>query len=625
MSRTVGPLNMNDYQIPPPSDQAPNSIPLKQKLKAVTLLFNTFFPIVVRVIPLHLLGLTVLKVISALVPIAQIYLVKETIDSITALFMDKSVELTYCFQLLGLQALLYLADKLLQYADQMLTMRAQQQLRYYFQLLLLKKTSQLPLFHFDNAEYYNKIERTTAGMDTRGFNVFSALMTIVRNGISVTGIFYILLSFHWVLAVAVMCMLIPNLWINAKAGQLRFTQMFMQTQEQRQLSYIQQLLQGRNTAKEIRMFESAPYLIQKWKGIFQKVTKEKLTLEAQNVRRSMFLDLSHTFLNIGVYVILVWYGFIGSLTIGHYVSLSQALTQMQMLISGIGRSMAAIYEDSLYVTDVLHFLEMELETTEDHKESFPELLQHSIQIDGLSFTYSGQSDPTLQNINLTIKPGEKVSIVGDNGAGKSTLVKCILGLYLPTEGSISFDGTDIRTIRPSSMRRHMAVVFQDFVGYNLSARENIALGQLEHIEDDTRIQVAAAQAGAVELLTRLPQGLDTELGVIFNRGYELSGGQWQKIAISRAYMRDAQLVILDEPTASLDPIAEAEIYDNFAKLCEGKTTIMISHRLSSCRHSDRIVVMRDGSVVEQGTHEELIDLGGRYKEMFELQAKRYLA
>ncbi|MGR7944346.1 ABC transporter ATP-binding protein [Paenibacillus sp. M.A.Huq-81] len=611
------------------NNQIPNlettAIPFKQKIRAIALLFGKFFPIVIRVIPGYLAIIGTLKVVTAFVPIIQIYLVKETIDSITALFLDKSVELFYCFQLLGLQALLYLSDKLLQYADQMLTMRAQQQLRYYFQLILLEKTSKLPLYHFDNYEYFNKIERTTFGMDTRGFNIFSAVMTIVRSSISITGILYILFSFHWVLAVAMMSMLIPNLWLNSKAGGLRFSQMVMQTHEQRQLSYLQQLLQGRDTAKEVRMFESAPYLIQKWKGIFQKVTKEKLTLEGQNLRRSMWLDLSHTMLNIGVYAVLVWFGYRGSLTIGHYVSLSQALTQIQALVAGIGRSMAAIYEDSLYVTDTLGFLEMKLETNEEHTESFPEVLKEGICIKQLSFKYHGGAKPTLKGIDLVIKPGEKVSIVGDNGAGKSTLVKCILGLYMPTSGTIQFDGIDIQTISPSSMRRNMAVVFQDFVGYNLSARENIALGGLEHLQDDARIQVAASQAGADEILTHLPQGLDTELGVIFNRGVELSGGQWQKIAISRAYMRDAQLVILDEPTAALDPIAEAEIYDNFAKLCEGKTTIMISHRLSSCRHSDRIFVMKDGEVIEQGNHEQLMRIGGRYKEMFELQAKRYIA
>ncbi|WP_169449356.1 ABC transporter ATP-binding protein [Paenibacillus assamensis] len=598
---------------------------MNKKIKAVALLFSRFFPIIVRIIPLHLFIITALKIASAFIPIVQIYLVKETIDSITALFLHKSVSITYCFQLLALQAFLFFIDKLLQYGDQMCTMRAQQQLRYYFQLLLIEKTSQLPLHHFDNAEYYNKIERTSFGMDMRGFTVFSSLMTIIRSAITITGMFYILFSFHWVLAVAIMCMLIPNLWVNSKAGQLRYTQMLLQTEEQRQLQYIQQLLQGRDTAKEVRMFESAPYLTQKWKGLFWKVTKEKIQLDSKNLRRSMLLELAHTLLTIGVYAVLVWFGYIGSLTIGHYVSLSQALTQMQALISGIGRSMASIYEESLFVTEVFGFLDMKLETNESQSESFPFPLQHAIELEHVSFTYNGQTEHALHNICLKIKPGEKVSIVGDNGAGKSTLVKCMLGLYMPTQGTIRFDGIDIRTIYPSSIRQNMAVVFQDFVGYNLTARENIALGQFEYMHDDVRIQVAAAHAGADDLLSRLPRGLDTNLGSIFNQGYELSGGQWQKVAISRAYMRDAQLVILDEPTASLDPIAEAEIYDNFAKLCEGKTTIMISHRLSSCRHSDRIIVMRNGTLVEEGNHEQLMRLGGRYKEMFELQAKRYMA
>ncbi|MBH5318385.1 ATP-binding cassette domain-containing protein [Paenibacillus sp. GSMTC-2017] len=256
--------------------------------------------------------------------------------------------------------------------------------------------------------------------------------------------------------------------------------------------------------------------------------------------------------------------------------------------------------------------------------AFPEKLQKHILINNLSFTYATHTSPQLKGISFMIKPGEKIAIVGENGAGKSTLVKCLLGLYMPDNGSIKFDGVDIRTIDPKSLREHVSAVFQDFESYNLTVRENIAMGHGK-IDDDAYVEVAAAKAGVGELIKNLPNGLDTELGAMFHQGHELSGGQWQKIALSRAFMRDAQIVILDEPTAALDPRAEAEIYDNFAKLYEGKTTIMISHRLSSCRFADKIIVLHNGEIIEVGSHEELLHLEGSYADMFNTQAKRYSA
>lgn len=337
------------------------------------------------------------------------------------------------------------------------------------------------------------------------------------------------------------------------------------------------------------------------------------------------MDSSHSLLNIGTFGLLVWLGYKGSLTVGHYVSLTQALVQIEGMISGLGRNIAGIYEESLFVNEVLNYLELETEESGEKKIKFPEPLRGGIEVFDLAFAYTSQSPPVLKGVNFRVRPGEKIAIVGENGAGKSTLVKCLLGLYIPDSGTIRFDGIDIRDIEKDSMRANVSAVFQDFISYQLTARENIAMGQVSKISDDAAIMEAADKAGAGELIRRLPQGIDTELGPLFDNGYELSGGQWQKIALSRAFMKDAQVVILDEPTAAPDPKAEAEVYDNFTRLYEGKTTIMISHRLSSCRHADRIIVLRDGKIIEEGNHDELIRREGEYAQMFTSQAKRYTA
>lgn len=606
------------------SDNKAN-ISFKQKRKMVKDVFCRFIPIMIKVIPGMTLLLVLFKIISSLIPVIQIYLVKETIDAVTETFNQQPGALAYAVQLLGIQGLFLLLDKLIQFLDKLIGFRAQQHLKYHFEMLLIRKSSRLPLRYFDRPDYFDQLERAAFGMDVKGFSIFILSMSLLRNSVSIVGMIYILISFHWILAIAVLLMLIPNLWVNARFGQQKYMQMILQTPTQRKTHYLLQLLHNRNAAKEIRVYNNAPYLISKWHSLFWKTTDERYQLEKTAGWRSFLADSSHSLLNIGVIGLLVWFGYQGSLTVGHYVSLTQALMQIEGMISGLGRNIAGIYEESLFVSEVLNYLDLDTEDTDGRTKKFPDRLRDQIAIENLSFTYASQSTPVLKGITLHIRPGEKIAIVGENGAGKSTLVKCLLGLYMPDSGTVRFDGTDIREIEPESMREHVSAVFQDFISYHLTARENIAMGQLSRIGDDACIEEAANKAGAGALLGRLPNGLDTELGPVFDNGYELSGGQWQKIALSRAFMKDAQIVILDEPTAALDPRAEAEIYDNFARLYEGKTTIMISHRLSSCRHADRIIVLKDGQILEEGSHHELLNRNGEYAHMFKSQAQRYTA
>ncbi|MGG3282405.1 ABC transporter ATP-binding protein [Paenibacillus solani] len=594
----------------------------KDKKHVVIDVFRRFLPIMFKVIPGPTLLLLLIKAILSLIPVVQIYIIKELVDAVTQIFAGQQQLLTAAFQLLALQVIVVLTERICSYFESNIALRAQQKLKYHFERLLMEKSSKLPLSYFDRADYYDQLERTTFGLDLKGFKIFTLLSDAGRTCISLIGLIGIILSFHWILAVVVLLMIIPTIFVNTYFGRQKFYQMLLQTPEQRKTHYLLQTILSRSAAKEIRVYNPISYLISKWKTLFWKTSNERYELEKRAGSRMLLVHLFESLMDIAVIVVLILFGMRGSLTIGHYVSLTQALAQIQGMVMSLGTAIASIYEESLFVSEVLNYIDLEEENTTERTEQFPRRLTDRIEVDNLSFTYATHTSPLLKGISFSIKPGEKIAIVGENGAGKSTLVKCLLGLYMPNHGTIRFDGIDIRSIDSKSMRDNVSAVFQDFVSYQMTARENIAMGH-ERINDDALVEEASVKAGLK--LMKLPNGLDTELGAMFNNGYELSGGQWQKIALSRAFMRDSQVVILDEPTAALDPRAEAEIYDNFAKLYEGKTTIMISHRLSSCRHADKILVMHNGEIIEEGNHDELLRSNGVYAEMFNTQAKRYTA
>lgn len=592
------------------------------KNKVVLSVFCRFMPLMLKVIPGATILLIFLRITTALIPVAQIYIIKELVDLVTLLFTQQQGIVSEVYFILSLQAIVLITDRICAYLNSVVGFRAQQKLKFYFEQLLIDKAAQLPLNYFDRPDYYDQLERAAFGVDVKGFNLVNLILTIGSNIITLVGLVSILFSFHWILAAIVLIMIIPNILVNAYFGKQKYNQAMTQTPEQRKVHYLLRILHSRSTAKEARIYNYVPYLTHKWKSIFWKTADEQYVLRKRTDSRMLLVNISQILLDIGVIIVLIIFGSSGALTIGHYVSLTQALQQIQSIISGLGYSIAAIYEESLFINEVLHFLDLEVEESKDRNLTFPGKLTSHIKVQNLSFTYATHTTPQLKGINFTISPGEKIAIVGENGAGKSTLVKCLLGLYLPDEGTILFDGIDIHNIDPKSMRQNVSAVFQDFESYQLTVRENIAMGHSK-MDDNEYIESAANKAGLSGLIKKLPNGLDTELGAMFHNGHELSGGQWQKIALSRAYMRDAQIVILDEPTAALDPRAEAEIYDNFATLYEGKTTIMISHRLSSCRHADKIIVLHHGEIIEEGNHETLLAAQGAYAEMFHTQAKRY--
>jgi ATP-binding cassette subfamily B protein len=327
----------------------------------------------------------------------------------------------------------------------------------------------------------------------------------------------------------------------------------------------------------------------------------------------------------GGYLAVILQAIGGHITLGDLTMYSGVLMQAQSTAGALMSSLADLYEQNLFLSNLFTFLKLQPRIPPGGRgEPAPEILRSGLEMRNVTFQYPGISEPVLHNINLTVAPGEKIALVGENGAGKTTLIKLLARLYDPTEGIILLDGADLREVDIASLHARIGVIFQDFVQYPLTGRENIGFGQIEALEDDARIQAAAQKSGAHNVLNSLPKGYDTVLGRWFDEeGPDLSVGQWQKIALARAYMRDAPILILDEPTASLDAKSEFEVFKHFKELAADRTVILISHRFSTVRMADRIIVLNNGHIAEQGTHEELLAAGGVYATLFNLQAEGY--
>lgn len=315
---------------------------------------------------------------------------------------------------------------------------------------------------------------------------------------------------------------------------------------------------------------------------------------------------------------------VGVITLGDLMLYASVFQQLQSALGGLLHGLSTIYESTLFISNLFAFLELRPSippSTDGHRP--PETWQEGFVFHGVSFRYPGTDKDALHNVSLRLRPGEKVALVGENGAGKTTLVKLLCRLHDPTEGVITLDGIDLREYDPASLQERIGVIFQDFARYYLTARENVGFGQVEALDDQARIEAAAKKSGAHEVISALPNGYDTTLGRWFDDGHQLSLGEWQKVALARAFMRDADLLILDEPTASLDARTEYEIFQRFAGLTHDRTAILISHRFSTVRMADRIVVLNDGHVVEHGTHQQLLERGGVYATLFNMQAEGY--
>lgn len=505
----------------------------------------------------------------------------------------------------------------------------QNKITYATEEKIITKTSTIPILHFEKSEFYDQLLRVSSGQSQRVVEMFNGPLNILQNLLTLTTIIGLISTIHWITSISVVIFAIFPLIINIKVSKLNFKLNKEITPLTRLINYFLNLLKHRDSAKEIRVFQLQNHLIDRWRRLYVTYTRKKFSFEVYSTYLRTGTEIFTTLLiavNLGF---IIWVGIKNKLTIGDYTAITQAFVSVQGILVSLSYSVSSLYANALAIQELIQFLEMSDELTTEYNnidKSFSnedkDFIGNGIVVKDLQFSYDNNR-VVLDHLSFSIKPGERVAIVGDNGAGKSTLVKCLLGLYRTYDGSIYYGNKELKQLPINRVFNHVSALFQDFGKYELTVSENISFGNIKYIHDQDKILEASKKGGAYTFINQLPFGFNTQLGRSFNGGTEISGGQWHRIAISRAFIRDSEVIILDEPAASLDPFAEASLCENFANLSKGKTTILISHRLSSCVNADLILVMREGKIVEQGKHEELLAQNGYYAKMFLLQANSY--
>lgn len=578
---------------------------------------------VYRVSPRMFTRSTMMYLMQAFLPVAQIYITAQVIDAVTGVLTRDQAPYQALYWLL-LQMAVILIGLVLASLQKYTERKMNAYVSYWFNLQVSEKLSKLPFVFFESPESYDKLQRALRNLNICGINMVFYMFSIIQNLITLTGLLVLLFSFHYILPIVMLLLIVPLLIIQKKEGTSRFVVIHQQTASSRMAAYMNQLLQTKEAAKEIRLFHAKDYLLNKWRGIYFKNTYEMLGVERKNMKNRLIVESAVTICSFSILAVFVWLGSRLKLTIGSYVALYQAVQDTRYSIQNISQNIGQIYHDGLFIHELFEFLDTPVPQPE---KALPMTtpLREGIEVDRVTFYYPNQDKPVLDDLTIRIKPGEKVAIVGENGAGKSTLVKIMLGLYEPTHGVVRYGGIPIQDYDSASFRSKVTAVFQDFYRYEWTLEANIALR--EHDPDDRqahrRLNQAMEKASMAPLANSLPDGVATQLGTRFSGGRELSQGQWQKVAIARAFYRDFEVIYLDEPTAAVDPLTESAIFESLMSMTEGKTAIFISHRLGSCRHADRILVLKEGRIVEVGRHEELIGQGAHYAEMFNKQAQRY--
>ncbi|NUQ27801.1 MAG: ABC transporter ATP-binding protein, partial [Acidobacteriaceae bacterium] len=405
---------------------------------------------------------------------------------------------------------------------------------------------------------------------------------------------------------------------------LGYAKNFRQTPAKRQMDYLRQVAGSRDGAKEIKLFGLSHYFTGKFDELARGIHAEDTAFARRKLLIGGLLNVISTLGYYGAYVYVIWRTIQGEYSIGYFTFLTASIQQANSNLQQVFSTASGIADQALYLTDLIEFFRMEPTVRSDPKGlPAPNPIRQGFEFRNVSFTYPGTSRTVLKNFTFTLRPGERVALIGENGQGKTTIVKLITRLYDPTEGQILLDGRDLREYKLEELHHEIGVIFQDFMKYEMTARENIGVGRVDRKLDEGEIEYAAHKSLADTVVAKLEHGYDQLLGRRFEGGVELSGGEWQRIALARAYLRDAQLLILDEPTAALDARSELEVFERFAELTQGKMALLISHRFSTVRMADRIVVLSGGRLIEEGNHQKLMESGGLYAEMFEMQAASY--
>lgn len=571
-------------------------------------------------------GLGLLTLGGALLPASQAWVGKLIVDGVVASIQtgQDAEQVRKVFIYLLLELGLFLLSAAFNHGRRLIQQLIQLQLANRIRAEIIGKALTLDLAYFEDSDFYDRLQNARREGGYKPVELINDTFLIVQNSITLISFALLMLRFSPWLVVVLLATSIPSFIAETRYSERGFRLLTRRAPETRQVNYLSRLLTEDTAAKEIKLFNLGGTLLDRYTTLFDKFFEEDKSLALRRATAGFGLGLIATLGFYGSYAWIVWYTVQGKISLGDMTLYLTIFRQGQSTFQSILAAVGNIYENNLFMANFFEFLCLEplmKITGQKRKLSLP--LRGGIEFRDVGFRYPDSEEWALRGVNLSIRPGEKIALVGHNGAGKTTLIKLLSRLYDPTEGSILIDDIDIRDLDPIELQQRIGVIFQDFVRYHLPVRENIGFGQIDAMDDVERIAAAARKSGAQAVVEELPEGYETMLGRWFHDGHELSLGQWQKVALARAFMRDAEILVLDEPTASVDARAEYEIFQNFKALTEGKMAILISHRFSTVRMADRIAVIQEGRIAELGTHDELLSRAGTYAELFSMQAEGY--
>ena len=584
--------------------------------RAVQLVWTTSRPLTIF--------LAVLTLVAGLLPAAIAYVGKLIVDGVvlasgSGLESDRLLTLGYLTIEAILVSLLAGSQRGLTVSQSLLRVLLGQKVN----VLILEKALKLDLVHFEDSEFYDKMTRARREASSRPLSLVSSTFSIVQNAISLVTYGGLLLKFSFWAVAVLLISAVPAFVAETRFAGEAFRLFRWRAPETREQTYLETLIAREDFAKEVQLYQLGSMLLERYRSIFQRLYGEDRNLTIRRGVWGYLLSLLSTAAFYFAYAWIVVEAIAGKISLGDMTMYLMVFRQGQTTFSGTLTSIGGMYEDNLYLSNLYEFLEQPLPKP-GGKASFGLIPGDGIRFENVSFKYPGSLQPALKNLSLHLIPGEKLAIVGENGSGKTTLIKLLTRLYTPDAGRILLDGLDLQQWDIEVLHKRIGVIFQNFVRYQFTVGENIGVGDVEHLEDKARWQTSAEKGMAQPFIEQMPERFQTQLGRWFKNGQELSGGQWQKIALARAFMRNkADILVLDEPTAAMDAEAEFQIFDRLRSLTKKQMVILISHRFSTVRMADTIVVLSGGELVEQGTHENLLQAGGRYARLFSLQAAGY--
>ena len=567
-----------------------------------------------------------LTVLQGVLPVATVWLMKLIVDAVTEGITgpDHGTAFRHVALLIGLAAAVGLAAAIMRSLATMVDEALGRTVTDHVTDVIHAQSVLVDLEYYENARYHDALYRAQQEAPYRPTSIVRNLTSTGQALVTLISMAALLLSLHWVVGLIVLAAAIPGAVVRVSFSGKLYVWQRGRTETERQAAYTHWLLTDATHAKEIRLFGLGEQFRSRYRELRRKLRRELIQLATRRSLADLGAGAAAVLAVFGTFAYIAWRAITGAITVGMMVAYYQAFQTSLGSLQAVLRGFASLYEDNLFLSYYDEFMNLEPRVVSPtHPRPVPRPMAEGIRFENVSFSYPETERTALQDVCLSVRPGEVTAFVGPNGSGKTTLVKLLCRLYDPSGGSITLDGTDLRSFDAVDLRQHLSVIFQDFAHYQLAARENIRLGNVDLPESGPAIEKAARDAGVHETIAGLRNGYDTTLGKWFDDGEELSVGEWQKIALARAFVRDAEILVFDEPTSALDPQAEWDVFRHIKELAQGRAVVLISHRFSTVRTADRIHIFDQGRIIESGSHDELMEMGGRYAHLYEVQARAY--